>query len=190
VDNRPASEESEEIKLLLERVSDGDRKAFLTLYDRYASRVYGLALHMLRDTLAAEDVAQEAFLKLWTRADTFHPAKGSFQSWLLTIVRRTALDRIRLEGRRPAIAEPPDAYGDWSHLPHPDSMSEEARWGSVRLALEALPAEQRKVISLSFYFGLSQSQISEQLKIPLGTVKTRMRLGMEKLRAALGAPDD
>jgi RNA polymerase sigma-70 factor (ECF subfamily) len=187
--NRSTLENTEELRLLLKRVSAGDRGAFLALYDRYASRVYGLALHMLRDKMSAEEVAQETFLKLWTRADSFHPDKGSFPIWLLTIARRTALDRIRLESRRPAIAEPPDEYGDWNHLPHPDSISEEARWGSVRLALEALPAEQQAVISLSFYFGLSQSQISEHLGIPLGTVKTRMRLGMEKLRDALGARD-
>ena len=173
----------------MQRVASGDRTAFLTLYDRYAPRVYGLALHMLRDRMAAEEVAQESFLKLWTRADSFRPDKGSFLTWLLTITRRTALDRIRLEGRRPATAEPPAELQDWSHLPQPESTSEEARWGSVRFALDEIPVEQQLVISLSFYYGLSQSQISEHLDIPLGTVKTRMRLGMDKLRDALGPVD-
>jgi RNA polymerase sigma-70 factor (ECF subfamily) len=177
-------EDPEELKHLVGRVGAGDRQAFLTLYDRYAARVFGLALHMLRDRLSAEEIAQEVFLKLWTRADSFSPDKGRFINWLLTITRRTALDHIRLEGRRPAIAEPPTDAQDWSHLPHQDSMSEEARWGSVRFALDQLPPEQKAVIALSFYFGLSQSQISEQLEIPLGTVKTRMRLGMDKLKDA------
>lgn len=143
---------------------------------------------MLGDQMAAEEVAQEVFLKLWTRADSFNPRKGKFSTWLLTIARRTALDRIRLEGRRPAIAEPPAETQDWNHLPHPESMSDEARWGSVRFALEQLPSEQKSVIELSFYYGLSQNQISEHLEIPLGTVKTRMRLGMDKLRDAFKAP--
>jgi RNA polymerase sigma-70 factor (ECF subfamily) len=184
--NQPTLENPDELRHLLQQVSAGDRRAFLALYDRFASRVYGLALHMLRDQMAAEEVAQETFLKLWTRADTFRPEKGTFVAWLLTIARRTALDRIRLESRRPAIAEPPPEIEDWSHLPHPNSTSDEARWGTVRFALAQLPQEQQEVISLAFYYGLSQSQISEQLNIPLGTVKTRVRLGMDKLREALG----
>jgi RNA polymerase sigma-70 factor (ECF subfamily) len=178
--------DKDEINALVLRVSAGDRQAFLSLYDQFSSRVFGLALYMLRERTAAEEVTQDTFLKLWTRADTFQPTRGQFITWLLSITKRTALDRIRKESRRPPIAELTSELDQLSQLPEPGSGSEEARWRSVRLALDDLPPEQKQVIALGFYYGLSQSQIAEELEIPLGTVKTRMHLGMDKLRLALG----
>lgn len=169
---------------LVLKVAEGDRRAFLELYDRHASRVYALALRMLGEGMAAEDVTQEVFIKLWSRAETYRPRRGSLITWLLTIARRTALDRIRFEGRRPLPAEPADEQVGWDHLVNGNSETEEARWRSLRFAVMDLPSEQRLVIEHAYYFGLSQSQIAAQLDIPLGTVKTRMRLGMEKLRQA------
>ena len=169
---------------LVQQVAAGDRKAFLTLYDRYASRIFGLSQRMLHDPMVAEEVTQDTFLRLWTRASTFNPQKGRTLTWLLTITRRIAIDRIRLESRRPKEAGSLDEY-DWEWLPDPKSTSEEARWGTVGFALAELPIPQRQAIELTFYQGLSQSQIAEHLSIPLGTVKTRVRLGMEKLREAL-----
>ena len=93
--------EQSEDPLLMKRVSDGDRRAFLTLYDRYSSKVYGLAIYMLGDEMTAEEVTQDAFLRLWTRAETYNPDRGKLSTWLLTITRRLAVDRIRLEARRP-----------------------------------------------------------------------------------------
>lgn len=168
---------------LIQRVAQGDRDAFLKLYDRYAPRVHGLSLRMLGDMMLAEEVTQDSFMKLWTRASTFRAARGSFLSWLLTITRHTAIDRIRLEARRPAPAESIDE-STWDWLPDPDTVGEEARWRTLRFALGDLPTEQSLVIELAFYHGLSQSQIAEYLNIPLGTVKTRIRLGMEKLHKA------
>lgn len=171
---------------LVRRVADGDRQAFLQLYDRYASRVYGLALHILRDAMAAEEVTQDAFVKLWEKAATFDLRRGSVATWLLTITRRTAIDRLRHEARRPPLADPPPEGPGWP-TPQPDAgtLSEEARWMTVRFALADLPLEQRQAITLAFYYGLSHRQIAEHLGLPLGTVKTRIRLGMEKLRRAL-----
>lgn len=157
----------------------------MSLYDQYSSRVYGLALKMLGDPMSAEEITQEAFLKVWTRADTFDPNRGSFPTWLLTITRRLAIDRMRLWNRRPKLAEPPNPDEGWRWLPDPASEGEEPRWRSVKLALQELPREQQEAIGYAFYGGLSHSQIAETTGIPLGTVKTRIRLGMEKLRRSL-----
>ena len=163
------------------RVAAGDRAAFLALYDRYAGRVYGLCLRMLQEPAAAEEASQETFLKLWARAGQFDPRHGALVSWLLTIARRSALDRIRREARRPQL-QAADSDDRLSQIPDPSSESEEARWGSLRLALQELPGEQRSVIELAYYHGMSHRDIAEFLDIPLGTVKTRIRLGMKRLR--------
>ncbi|MGH2619187.1 MAG: sigma-70 family RNA polymerase sigma factor, partial [Anaerolineales bacterium] len=159
-------------------------RAFLSLYDRYAARIHGLSMRMLRDTMSAEEVTQDAFLRVWTRAQTFNPDRGQVLSWLLAITRRLALDRFRLDSRAPPPSESDNPDEDLNGLADETSRSEEARWRSLRFALADLPAEQRLPIELAFYHGLSQREIAEQLRIPLGTVKTRVRLGMDKLRRA------
>jgi len=167
---------------LTRKVAQGDREAFIALYDRHAARVYALALRMLGEQMAAEEVTQDTFLKLWARADTFSSKKGALLAWLLTITRRTALDRIRLENRRPEFGNPTDPEDTWRLSADPDSQTEEARWRSLHFALQDLPDDQRQAIELAYYHGMSQSQIAEYLATPLGTIKTRLRLGMEKLR--------
>ena len=169
---------------LVERVAQGDRSAFLELYDRHVSRVFALATRMLGDRASAEEVTQDAFLKLWTRARAFSTTRGALLTWLLTIARNNALDRIRLEARRPALAEASlsDLEDGRPDLQAPGSGSEEARWRSLRFALAELPDGQRQVIELAYYQGLTHSQMAEMLGLPLGTVKTRLRLGMERLR--------
>jgi len=171
---------------LVERVAQGDRSAFLELYDRHVSRVFALATRMLGDRASAEEVTQDAFLKLWTRARAFSPTRGALLAWLLTIARNNALDRIRLEARRPALVEASlsDLEDGRPDLQAPGSGSEEARWRSLRFALAELPDGQRQVIELAYYQGLTHSQMAEMLGLPLGTVKTRLRLGMERLRDA------
>jgi RNA polymerase sigma-70 factor (ECF subfamily) len=166
----------------MRKIAQGDRTAFLTLYDRYSARVYALSLKILRDGAPAEEVTQETFLKLWTRARTFAPGRGSLAAWLLTIARRTALDRLRLEARRPIETEIAEAEADGPELLAPGSDTEEARWQALRFALADLPIDQRRVIELAYYHGLSHREISDELSLPLGTVKTRMRLGMDRLR--------
>ena len=167
---------------LVARVVTGDENAFLALYDRHASRVYGLTLHILSDPMLAEEVTQDTFLKLWSRARQYLAERGPFLTWLLTIARRAALDRLRLEARRPALSDASDPENTWQKLPDPETITEETRWRSLYFAVQALHPDQRQVIELAYYQGLSQSEIAEVLGWPLGTVKTRLRAAMEKLR--------
>lgn len=174
---------------LARRVAAGDRAAFSALYDRFASRVYGLCLHMLREPAAAEEVSQETFLKVWARAGQFDPRRGALLSWILVIARRSALDRLRWETRRPALLDSRGAGDPLVHLPDPLSQSDEARWRSLWLALQDLPDEQRTALELAYYQAMSHGEIAEYLGIPLGTVKTRIRLGMDRLRRIWLAPE-
>ena len=169
---------------LIAQVAQGNGSAFLALYDRYVSRVYGLTLHILRDPMLAEEATQDTFLKLWSRARQYLTERGPFLPWLLTIARHVALDRLRLEARRPLPSDSSDPEEMWQKLPDLDSTAEETRWRSLYFAVQSLPTEQRNVIELAYYQGLSQSEIAEVLGWPLGTVKTRLRAAMEKLREA------
>ena len=167
---------------LVGRVVEGDESSFLALYDRYVGRVYGLTLHILGEPHLAEEATQDTFLKVWSRARQYLSERGSFLPWLLTIARRVALDRIRLESRRPSLTDSNDPETIWQNLPDYDSVTEEARWRSMHFAVQSLHPDQRKVIELAYYQGMSQSDIAEVLNWPLGTVKTRIRAAMESLR--------
>jgi len=169
---------------LIAQVAQGNESAFLALYDRYVSRVHGLTLRILRDPMLAEEATQDTFLKLWSRARQYLAERGPFLPWLLTIARHVALDRLRLEARRPLPSDSNDPEEMWQQLPDLNSTAEETRWRSVYFAVQSLPNEQRHVIELAYYQGLSQSEIAEVLGWPLGTVKTRLRAAMEKLREA------
>jgi len=167
---------------LIQQVVKGDERAFLALYDLYATRVYALALRVLGDPMLAEEATQDTFLKLWSRARQFNPRKGQLVSWLLTICHRTALDRLRLEKRRLPASNSTEPEQAWATVPDETTLSGEARWRSLYFAVQSLPEEQRQVIDLAYYKGMSQSQIAEVLGWPLGTVKTRVRAAMETLR--------
>ena len=167
---------------LVLRVAKGDERAFLSLYDRYSPRVYALALRMLGDVMLAEEATQDTFLKLWSRARQFNPVKGSLVPWLLTIAHRTALDRLRLENRRPPVSNSEEPDQTWSTLPDETTLSDEARWRSLYFAVQSLSEEQRRVIDLAYYKGMSQSEIADVLGWPLGTVKSRVRAAMQALR--------
>jgi RNA polymerase sigma-70 factor (ECF subfamily) len=181
--SRPASD----VDLLL-KVGRGDLGAFFEIYDRHAGRVLALCRQVLGEAMAAEDATQETFLRVWTRAHLFNPALGKPTTWILTIARRISIDRIRLEARRPA-PDDLDADETWSEVADPRSTAEDARWQSLRLAVADLPPEQRRVIRLAFFFGLSHSQIASATGSPLGTVKTRLRLGMKRLREIWRVPE-
>jgi RNA polymerase sigma-70 factor (ECF subfamily) len=172
---------------LVARVAQGDERAFLTLYDRYVARVHALTLRILSDPMLAEEATQDTFLKLWGRARLYLNERGSLLLWLLTIARRTALDRLRLESRRPTLSDSNDPDDLWQVIPDHDSLPEESRWRSLYFAVQSLPAEFRQVIELAYYQSLSQSEIAEILGWPLGTVKTRIRHAMELLRAKWNA---
>ena len=167
---------------LIQRVAKGDQQAFLVIYDRYSSRIYALALYILGDSMMAEEVTQDTFLKFWGRARMFASERGSFVVWLMTVARRTALDRVRLEGRRPRLSDARDPETVWPSLRDDSHDPDEARWKSLYFAVRSLPEEQRQVIDLAYYHGLSQSEIAAELGWPLGTVKTRMRAAMQALR--------
>jgi RNA polymerase sigma-70 factor (ECF subfamily) len=167
---------------LVHRVAQGDEPAFLALYDRYVARVHGLMLRILSDPMMAEEATQDTFLKLWSRARLYLNERGSLLLWLLTIARRTALDRLRLEARRPLLSDANDPDDDWQFIADAESTPEESRWRSLYFAVQSLQPDHRQVIELAYYQGLSQSEIAEVLGWPLGTVKTRLRAAMEHLR--------
>lgn len=167
---------------LVRRVVQRDEQAFLMLYDRYAGRVYGLVLRVLRDAQMAEEVTQDIFLKCWSRARSYLSERGAFAPWLMTIARNTALDRLRLDKRRPQLAGEKDPEDIWEVIPDESSAAEENRWRALHFALQSLPQEQRVVIELAYYHGLSHSEIADMLGWPVGTVKTRMRIGMDQIR--------
>ena len=167
---------------LIQRVAKGDQKAFLVIYDRYSARIYALALYILGDSMMAEEVTQDTFLKFWGRARMYASERGSFVVWLMTVTRRTALDRVRMEGRRPLLSDARDPETVWPSLRDDSHDPDEARWKSLYFAVRSLPEEQRQVIDLAYYQGLSQSEIAAELGWPLGTVKTRMRAAMQALR--------
>lgn len=167
---------------LIAQLVQGNESAFLAIYDRYASRVHGLTLHMLGDPMLAEEATQDTFLKVWSRARDYLAERGPFLPWLLTIARRVALDRLRLEARRPLLSGSNDPEEAWHTIPDLDSLTDESRWRSLYFAVQALPLDQRKAVELAYYQGLSQSEIAEVLGWPLGTVKTRLRMALGKLR--------
>jgi RNA polymerase sigma-70 factor (ECF subfamily) len=168
----------------LERIAGGDEAALATFYDRWVQSVYAAVLQLLRDADDAEDVLEETFWQVWGRASTFDPARGSVRTWVLTIARNRALDRLRARARRPESVPLPELIAS-DHPDPSESVEAQERREQVGRALASLPDEQRRAIELAYFGGLTQSEIAERLRQPIGTVKTRMRLGMQKLRALL-----
>jgi len=175
---------------LLHAVARGDELALAACYDRYRLILFGLILRTLHDREEAEDVLQEVFLQVWRRAGDFDEARGRAFTWLVTIARSRAIDRLRSAGSRTRLAEeaaqvPQDEFGDAAV----DAVKSET--GSiVRKALAELPEEQQKTLFLAYFEGLTQTEIAARLGDPLGTVKTRIRSGMMKLRELLGQSRD
>jgi RNA polymerase sigma-70 factor (ECF subfamily) len=139
-------------------------------------------MRILCNSMLAEEATQDTFLKLWSRARLYLNERGPLLVWLLTIARRTALDRLRLESRRPALSDSNDPEDSWDLLPDLGTLPEESRWRSLYFAVQSLQPDHRQVIELAYYQGMSQSEIAEVLGWPLGTVKTRLRAAMEQLR--------
>jgi RNA polymerase sigma-70 factor (ECF subfamily) len=194
---------------LMARVATGDHEAFATLYDRHVRAVYGAVLRYLRDPAAAEEVVQETYIAAWQRSDRYAADKGSLIGWLLSIARNRAIDRLRAASRRPQLVgpSPSDSDGSESDLERlmalgrpvglaataeepPDAA--ERRWvrSVVRTALDGMSEPERQVLELAYDDGLTQTEIAERLGWPLGTVKTRTRRAMLRLRAMLESVPD
>jgi len=167
---------------LLEQIRAGHEEALLALHTRYAHLVYSVAYRVLNDSMAAEEVTQDTFMRVWHKADAYDVSKGSFTTWLLTITRRLAIDTFRKHRRDPML-DPvfiDDTPELWDNVLKAEEGSDlrENLIDSVR----QLPKEQWQAIELAYFYGMSHQQIADYLRVPLGTVKTRIRLGMEKLR--------
>ena len=170
---------------LLQQVARQDQEALMALYQRYGALVYGLCLRVLRQPGWAEEVTQDVFLKLWRQPDRWDPSLGQFSSWLLTISRNAAIDRLRSEGRQAQAAWGADEEGADSTVDLHLFAAEQTNWLNgqlLRRLLGQLPPEQRQLIELAFFEGYSHSELADLLHLPLGTVKTRLRMGMQKLR--------
>jgi RNA polymerase sigma-70 factor (ECF subfamily) len=175
---------------LMQRLFYRDLEAFRALYNRYSSLVYSTSLRVVRDAQLAEDMVQEIFLRIWRKPESYLPQKGRFVTWLTSVTRNRAVDEIRSRNRRfrHETASPEEQERE---LPGPErddpaltaELSDQRRL--VLAALSGLPPEQRQIIQLAYFGGLTQAEIAQRLSQPLGTVKTRIRLGMQKLRAAL-----
>lgn len=177
---------------LVARLAAGDERALAQLYDRLGATAYSMALSILGDAADAEETVADAFAQVWRSAAKFDMERGSVSAWVFTITRTRALDRLRAHRRRSRLLEIAATEADDGQvlapepLPAADRELEREEIGArVRESLAALPEPQRKVIELAYFGGLSQSEIAERLREPLGTVKTRTRSAMEKLRAAL-----
>ena len=179
---------------LVERVAGGDEDALGQLYDHFGQAVHSLCLRIVRDGAVAEELTQEVFVRLWRSAASFQPARGRVSTWLLRIAHNLALNELRRRQSRPVVA--PDADWDAASAGLADTSDESdpvlaasmrERAEAVRHALAQLPAPQRHAIELAFFGGLSQAEVAAAQGEPLGTVKSRIRVGMQRLRELLMA---
>ena len=168
---------------LLAGLASGDAEAAAAFVRRFQSRVYGLAVTMLRDGDVAEEVAQETFVRAWRHAATYDARRGRVPTWLLAIARNVAIDRTRM--RRPTPVDP-DVIASELDLAHEDPPVDVSERDRLRRAMSTLPDEQRRALVLATYAGRTALEISELDGVPLGTVKTRIRSAMLKLRQSLG----
>jgi RNA polymerase sigma-70 factor (ECF subfamily) len=172
---------------LVQAMAGGEQEAMGRLYDATSGMVHGLVLRILEHKEDAEEVTLDVFMKAWRNAGTYSAERGSVMAWLLMMARSMAIDRIRNRKAQPKVTDLPE---DWPDPPAPEASPEEqtafAQWRRrVQTALAELPREQRQALALAFFSGLSHAELAERLGQPLGTVKTRIRLGLLRLRKSL-----
>jgi RNA polymerase sigma-70 factor (ECF subfamily) len=175
---------------LLSRIAGGEAVAVGELYDRHHRLLFSLILRILRDRGEAEDVLQEVFVRVWNRAESYSPALGTPSAWLARIARNRAIDRLRSRQVRATLSDPLEAAPP-AMDPTPAADPEgQAAAGELRRTVESalatLPPEQRTLIDAAYFEGYTQSELAERFRLPLGTVKTRVRTAMQTLRQALG----
>lgn len=174
---------------LVARVATGDAAAFEVVYDRHARVAFSLAFRLLGDRAAAEDLVQDAFLLVWRGADRFSPGLGSVRTWVLSIVHHRGIDRLRsgaAAARRELALQQEAHVGDQQERTE-DRAIDGALAPSLHRGLDDLPDDQGRVVRLAYFGGFTHHEISEMLDLPLGTVKSRLRLGLERLRMSMGA---
>jgi RNA polymerase sigma-70 factor, ECF subfamily len=169
---------------LIDRIVARDTGAFSELYDRHSRLLYSLILRILRDRSAAEEALQEVFVSVWTRAEKYNPAAGAPVAWLVGIARNRAIDRLRATARRPQEVEMAPWQPDTADDPETRAAFGQRRQAVAR-ALGALSPDHRELIEQAYFLGLTQSELSERHRLPLGTVKTRIRSAMTLLRQQL-----
>ena len=177
-------------RLLAERLRSGDREALGLLYDRYASVAMAVAVRVVADRQLAEDLVHDAYVAAWQKIDRFDPSRGSLRSWLLTIVRNRAIDRLR--GTRPSMeVGEADEQSLLRTGPNPTWEAAAARRSAVELrqALESLPGEQRQAVELAYFGGRTYREIAQLTGVPQGTANGRLRLALAKLRDSLSMTD-
>ena len=179
---------------LLRRIVAQDRDALDLLYSRYITAVYSMALHMLKQPPLAEEVTQDVFMNIWLKAASFNADRGQPRSWIMSVAHHRVIDVIRSR-RRTAQMTDPEGYETLERLPSGGASVESQVQQNldrerIMEALSKLPDNQRQVILLAYFEGYSQSEMSELLSEPLGTIKTRVRLAMQKLRSVLHEDDD
>ena len=177
-----------EAAYLIQQVAKQDREAFSQLYDRCSSLVFSLALRMLRVRSDAEDLLQEVFVQVWRQASNYSQERGSPEAWIVNIARSRAIDKLRSIRRmeKSFVLTDEPARAESSENVESSAAESEAKL-TVKSALGNLPPAQRKVLELAYFDGLTQTEIAEKLAEPLGTVKTRMRSGIQRLRDIVGA---
>lgn len=177
----PASKE--QIELLTNRLINKDETVIADLYDAYSANLYGLIVRMLQDEDAAADLLQDGFVKIWKKGGTFDPKKGSLFTWMLNICRNLAIDYLRSKNRKGEIHNlSENVYS----IDQSKSAATNTDTLDLREKVASLEAEHRELIELAYFGGYTQQEISEELDLPLGTVKSRIRKGMKELRAIFG----
>ena len=188
----PASDPSD--GALLQRIVAHDTAALAELYDRHSRLLFGLTLRIVRDRAEAEEILQEAFVRVWTRAETYDPQLGGPLPWIVRLARNCAIDRLRARRSRAPVDTPASDMNEAEALPATDIQSPEAavldaeRREAVSDALAGLPADQRQLIEAAYFEGYTHSELARRFGLPLGTVKTRIRTGMITMRHRLEHP--
>jgi RNA polymerase sigma-70 factor, ECF subfamily len=184
---RTKSAQAQEWVELIMLTAQGDQAALATFYDRTSPQVFGFVYKILNNRETAEEVTLDVYTQVWRQAHTYDPTRGAPGAWLMTLARTRAIDRFRAgaaERGRLESLEAVELFASHDETPEQDVEGQERR-RYVQQALAVLTPEQRQSIALAYFYGLSQSEIAEKLQLPLGTVKTRIRFGMMRLREAL-----